>query len=116
MTTTPNGTVGDPPDNGRPRAWRGAGRVVHVHVPTHLRAYVRGAPHISVAGATLLTLDDVLRAIDRRAPGFRFRVVDERGALRPHFKVYIDRRPTRALSDPVRHGGEVFLAAALSGG
>ena len=45
-----------------------------VHVPTPLRSYTGPRSPVDAAGTTL---DDVLRDIDRRHPGFRFRIVDE---------------------------------------
>lgn len=93
-----------------------APRRVAVHVPSHLRAYTRGEATVAVAGAAIETIDDVLRVIDRRAPGFRFRIVDELGCLRPHIRVFHERRPTDDLLTRVGDGDEVFIAAALSGG
>ncbi len=58
----------------------------------------------------------MLRIIDRRAPGFRFRIVDELGRLRPHIRVFHERRPTNDLGTRVGDGDELFIAAALSGG
>ena len=68
------------------------------------------------AGATLETVDDVLRVIDRRTPGFRFRIVDERGRLRPHVRIFHESRPIGGLDTRVEDGDELFIAAALSGG
>ena len=94
-------------------------RRVLLHVPTQLRCYSRGEGTLHVSGATLLTLDDVLRAVDRRAPGFRSWVVDERGQLRPQMRVFVARAPrgpvgTRDLELPIEDQDEVFLAAAMS--
>jgi molybdopterin synthase sulfur carrier subunit len=93
-----------------------APRRIAVHVPTPLRSYTRGEATLAVSGATLETVDDVLRALDRRSPGFRFRIVDELGRLRPHIRIFQQQRPVEALDVEVQNGDELFIAAALSGG
>jgi len=93
-----------------------APRRIAVHVPSPLRSYTHGEAVLAVAGATLVTVDDVLRALDRRAPGFRFRIVDELGRLRPHIRIFRAQRPVQALDAQVQNGDELFIAAALSGG
>lgn len=93
-----------------------APRRIAVHVPSPLRSYTRGEATLAVSGATLVTVDDVLRAIDRRTPGFRFRIVDELGRLRPHIRIFHEQRPVRSLDDEVQNGDALFIAAALSGG
>jgi len=75
-----------------------------------------GAASVAVAGVTLETVDDVLRVIDRRAPGFRFRIVDERGRLRPHVRIFHEARPLGGLDARIEDGDELFIAAAVSGG
>ncbi len=65
------------------------------------------------------TVADVVRELDRRAPGFAFYVCDERGRLRTHVNVFIgdERIEDRArLSDPVGPDSRVFILQALSGG
>ena len=65
------------------------------------------------------TIADVVREMERIAPGFAFYVCDERGRLRRHVNVFVDELSIgdRArLSDPVRPGSRVFIMQALSGG
>lgn len=96
-----------------------------VSIPSHLRAYTRGAATVTVAAlatgaarepASFATVADVLAALDRRGPGFRFRIVDELGRLRPHIRVFVQGRPIASLAAEVADGDELFIAAALSGG
>lgn len=62
---------------------------------------------------------EVLRAVDRIAPGFSDYILDEHGALRRHVnlcvndKVIVDRK---TLSDRVAADGTVYIFQALSGG
>jgi hypothetical protein len=109
-----------------------AARVV-VRVSSHLHAYTKGAAEVEVevrggSGAAsdggvlspaprgALTLDDVLRALDLRSPGVRFRLVDEQDRLRPHMSFFIGGERVRSLAAPVGPGQEVCLLGALSGG
>jgi sulfur-carrier protein len=62
---------------------------------------------------------EVIRELEKIAPGFAFYVCDERGSLRTHVNVFIedDRIVDRSrLTDRVRPGARVFIMQALSGG
>jgi len=65
------------------------------------------------------TVADVVRELERRAPGLAFYVCDERGRLRLHVNIFVgqDRVADRArLSDPVAPEARVTIMQALSGG
>jgi hypothetical protein len=99
--------------NARDRA--GAISVVAL-IPGLLRSYTEGAPRVDVALDEDATVDAALRALDRRFRGLRFRIVDEQDAIRPHIKIFVDRRQVRALGEPVHAGAELMIVGALSGG
>ena len=65
------------------------------------------------------TVADVVREMERIAPGFAFYVCDERGRLRTHVNIFVGEESiadrTR-LSDPVGPDARVFIMQALSGG
>ena len=84
-----------------------------VHVPTPLRSSTGERATVDGEGRTP---DDVLRSLDRRYPGMRFRIVDEVGRLRPHIKLFIGLEPTQDLGAPLDGAGEVHIICALSGG
>jgi sulfur-carrier protein len=89
---------------------------VTVRLPGVLRDAVGGQAKIEASGATLA---DVFADIDRRHPGFRSRVLDERGALRSYVNVYvgdIDARDSGGLGTAVPEGGEVMVIPAMAGG
>ncbi|TAJ18041.1 MAG: hypothetical protein EPO68_08455 [Planctomycetota bacterium] len=86
---------------------------VRVHVASILHEYTAGASELSARGNTLR---DVLADLDRGHPGLLFRIVDEQGVLRPHIKVYLDKRFLRELDEPVPSGATVHILQALSGG
>ena len=65
------------------------------------------------------TVADVVREMERIAPGFAFYVCDERGRLRRHVNIFVEELSIgdRArLSDPVEPASRVFIMQALSGG
>jgi sulfur-carrier protein len=88
-----------------------------VRIPGLLRSYTGGADRVPLelptGGATLA---DALAALDGRFPGFRFRIVDEQGAIRPHIKIFVDGVLARDLGAAARPDGEVMIVGALSGG
>ena len=62
------------------------------------------------------TLAELLADLDRRYPGVRFRIIDEQDAIRPHIKIFVNRRQARGLGLPLSPSDEVLVVAALSGG
>jgi sulfur-carrier protein len=89
---------------------------VTVRLPGVLRDAVGGQAKIEASGATLA---DVFADIDRRHPGFRSRVLDERGALRSYVNVYVgdtDARDSGGLGTAVPEGSEVMVIPAMAGG
>jgi molybdopterin converting factor small subunit len=86
---------------------------VTVRIPTVLRSYVDGATRVESDGTTVA---DVLVDLDQRYPGLRFRVVDERGRLRQHMKVFLGDESTDDLDTTIDEGVEMTLMQSLSGG
>lgn len=83
-----------------------------VRIPTHLRAYIPSAE----VDATGTTLGEVLADLERRYPGFRFRIVDEQDEIREHIKIFVNSEQVRTLSVTVRESDTLQIVAALSGG
>lgn len=83
-----------------------------VLVPGALRSYT-GAAQVEAAGATLLAL---FADLDRRYPGLRFRVVDERQQLRPNMRLFVNGLGVRDLEHALRPDDFVAIVLALSGG
>ena len=89
-----------------------------VTLTRHLFAFFPGLEGKELA-VDAATVAEVVREIDKLAPGFAFYVCDELGRLRRHVNIFIeDARVTdRArLSDPVEPDARVFILQALSGG
>lgn len=65
------------------------------------------------------TVAELVREMERLAPGFAFYVCDERGSLRTHVNIFIgeERIVDRVrLSDAIAPDSRVFILQALSGG
>jgi molybdopterin converting factor small subunit len=86
---------------------------VKVMLPSPLADYTANRREVEAAGATL---DELMRDLDRRYPGLRFRVIDEQDAIRPHIKIFVNRVQAATLSMPLAPADEVLVVAALSGG
>jgi sulfur-carrier protein len=92
--------------------------VATVELTRHLFAFF---PHLESKEIEVEaeTVAEVVREMERLAPGFSFYVCDERGRLRRHVNIFIgDERVAdrERLSDSVAPGARVFIMQALSGG
>lgn len=92
--------------------------MVAVHLTHHLFSFfpqLAGKP-IEVEASTV---GEVVRALENLAPGIGFYLCDERGRLRTHVNIFVDKeliRDRRGLSDAVAAGAQVHILQALSGG
>ena len=89
---------------------------VTVRLPGALRDATGGTTKLEASGRTLA---EVIADIERRHPGFRDRVLDERGRLRTYVNVYIgdeDARESGGMNAPVPDGSEVMVIPAMAGG
>jgi sulfur-carrier protein len=93
---------------------RGGGAFeVKVYVPTALRSYTGHVDEVEASGATLAEL---LRDLDKRYPGLRFRIVDEQDSIRPHIKIFVNYDQAHDLTGRLHAEDEVSILLALSGG
>ncbi len=84
-----------------------------IFIPTPLRSYCAEEQEVEASGATLA---EVLRDLDRRHPGIRFRMIDEQDAIRRHVRIFVNGDQVRSLDVPLRSADEVMILQALSGG
>lgn len=93
-------------------------RMVRVELTRHLYTFfpkLKGEELVVQARSVA----EVVRELERIAPGFAFYVCDERGSLRRHVNVFIEEdmiADRKHLSDAVKPGDRVFILQALSGG
>lgn len=83
-----------------------------VLIPGALRSYTRQS-HVEAVGATL---DEMFADLERRYPGLRFRVVDERNLLRPNMRLFVNGIGVRDLQYGLQPDDDVAIVLALSGG
>ena len=80
--------------------------------PGALRSYTRQS-QVEADGSTL---DELFAGLDRRYPGLRFRVVDERNLLRPNMRIFVNGLGVRDLQQALQPDDLVAVVLALSGG
>lgn len=85
---------------------------MRVGIPSPLLSYTKQA-EVEADGATLR---EVLADLDRRYPGFRFRVIDEQDRMRGHMRFFVNGEQVFDLSRALRPTDAVQLVQALSGG
>ena len=86
---------------------------MRVRIPTPLRSYTSEQKEVTCAGSTVA---EVLADLEQQFPGIRWRMVDERGQLRTHMKIFVNLDAIRDLDTPLAETDEVTIMQALSGG
>ena len=84
-----------------------------VVLPTPLAEYTSNRREVRAEGDTV---DDLLRDLDRRHPGIRFRIVNEQDAIRPHIKIFVNGVQAASIRQALSSTDDVLIVAALSGG
>ena len=87
--------------------------IVTVCIPSALRSYTGQKSAVEAEGSTL---GDVLRILDQRYPGFRFRIITEQDVIRPHIRIFVNEEQVQDLSAALDPNDQVHIICALSGG
>lgn len=87
--------------------------MAQVAIPTPLRKYTDGARQVEGHGETLRAVFD---DIDAQHAGLKFRMIDEQGQLRQHFKLFINQRLAPDLETRVADTDSIQIILAISGG
>jgi molybdopterin converting factor small subunit len=86
-----------------------------VRIPTPLRTHTAGEDVVTATGATVaLVIDD----LERRYPGIRAKLLDERG-VRRFVNIFLGSEDIRFLDGvetPVKDGDEISIIPAIAGG
>ena len=85
-------------------------------IPGPLRRLSNGEITVEVGGADL---SSAIVALDQRYPGFRERLLDEKGDLRQFVNVYLNDEDVRlgsGLQARVEEGDEISIIPAVAGG
>lgn len=86
-----------------------------VRIPTPLRTLTGGEEQVRAEGATVQNLIDDL---EKKHPGLRDRLLDEKG-VRRFVNIYVgdeDIRFLDGLATPVKDGEEISIVPAIAGG
>ncbi|HXW83217.1 MAG TPA: ubiquitin-like small modifier protein 1 [Candidatus Binataceae bacterium] len=89
---------------------------VKVRVPTPLRRFTGGVGEVTAEGGTLAA---VIEDLERRHPGMRERLMDDKGELRRFVNIYIngeDVRFLQQLTSKVKDGDDISIVPAIAGG
>jgi molybdopterin synthase sulfur carrier subunit len=87
-----------------------------VRIPTPLRPLAEGAREVELPAETV---GQLLQALDARFPGFRERLCERDGALRPFINVYVGRDDVRlrdGLDTALAPDDVISIVPAMSGG
>jgi hypothetical protein len=92
--------------------------MARIHLTRHLFTFFPALEgrDLDVPGSTVA---EVVAALEALAPGIGFYICDERGRLRTHVNVFVDKQAVRdrgSLSDAVGPQSDVHILQALSGG
>jgi molybdopterin synthase sulfur carrier subunit len=86
-----------------------------VRIPTPLRTLTAGADEVPATGATLA---DVIEDLEKRHPGIRDRLLDEKG-VRRFINIYVgedDVRFLEGLKTQLKAGDQISIVPAIAGG
>jgi molybdopterin converting factor small subunit len=87
--------------------------MAEVHLPQTLVPLFTGLPRqVEVEAGTVAA---ALARLDERWPGLQARLCEPGPVLRPHIRVFVDRRPAE-LDTPVAPGERIDVMTAISGG
>jgi molybdopterin synthase sulfur carrier subunit len=88
---------------------------ITVRIPTPLRTLTGGEEQVQIDGATV---QQVIENLEKRHPGIRDRLLDEKG-VRRFVNIYVgdeDIRFLDGLSTALKGGEEVSIVPAIAGG
>jgi molybdopterin synthase sulfur carrier subunit len=89
---------------------------VRVRVPTPLRRFTAGADEVAADGTSVKA---IIEDLERRHPGMRERLLDDKGALRRFVNIYVngdDIRFLDELNSKVKDGDDLSIVPAIAGG
>lgn len=90
--------------------------MISVRIPTPLRNLTGNKEEVQVEGNTLSA---ALEDLERRHPGFKERLLNERGALRPYINVFHNDEDVRfgeGLETQLADGDRLAIVPAIAGG
>lgn len=89
---------------------------IKVRIPTPLQKLTQNKPEVEVDAQNISGLIDNL---EKKFPGIKERVCDEKGVLRRFINIYVNEEDIRFLqrdNTPLKDGDEVSIIPAIAGG
>ena len=89
---------------------------ITVRIPTPLQRLTNGQGEVTCEGKTVTEL---LADLEKRYPGIKERLCDEKGQLRRFVNIFVNEEDIRFLKGdqtPVKSGDEVSIIPAIAGG
>lgn len=86
-----------------------------VRIPAALRTLTAGADEVNAEGATV---GDVIADLDKKHPGFKDRLLDEKG-VRRFINIYVGEEDVRfsgGLATELKAGDQISIIPAIAGG
>ena len=86
-----------------------------VRIPTPLRTLTSGADEVKAAGGTV---GEVIEDLEKRHPGIRERLLDEKG-VRRFINIYVGEEDVRfldGLKTALKSGDQISIVPAIAGG
>ena len=89
---------------------------IMVRIPTPLRKMTNGLAKVELDSANL---GELVEKLNNEYPGFKDRLVDEKGELRYYVSIYLNGEDVRfldGLSTSTNEGDEISIVPAVAGG
>src|SRR5258708_29198602 len=86
-----------------------------VRIPAPLRTLTQGKDEVSASGSTV---GEVIEDLEKRHPGIRERLLDEKG-VRRFVNIYVGEEDVRfldGLKTPLKPGDQISIVPAIAGG
>ena len=90
--------------------------MISIRIPTPLRNLSANKEEVEVQGATLAA---ALEDLDKKCPGFRERIMTEKGTLKPYINVFHNDEDVRfadGLKTALKDGDKLAIVPAIAGG
>jgi len=89
---------------------------ITVRIPTPLRSLTGGADEVAIDGGTV---GEVIENLEKKHPGVKERLCDEKGNVRRFVNIYANEEDIRFLDNlatAVKDGDSVSIVPAIAGG
>jgi len=89
---------------------------IKVRIPTPLQKFTENKGEVEASGSNI---KDLIEDLEKKFPGIKERVYDEKGKIRKFLNVYVNEEDVRFLQldkTSLKEGDEVSIIPAIAGG